>query len=194
MSNGALALWLAVAVPSVVGLLVPAFYDALFRDPSRIHDGQWWRLLTYVVVQDGGAVGTTVNLVFLAIVAATAVPPWGAARAVTLFLCGTMLFGVLAAFAWSASGGGNSAATFFLAAATAALVAVRRRSRVTIACASGELLIGGGLVVVGDGHGVVVLAGLVVVGDGHGVVVLAGLVAGALLATFTSPPDGMLGR
>lgn len=163
LSKSAIRLWLTVAVPSVIGLMSSGFYDALYRDPSRITDGgQWWRLLTAVVVQDGGTVGTVANLVFLGMVVSVAFPLWGSIRAVLLFVGGAVLFNLLATFVWDAPGAGNSAATFFLAAATVALVAYRRRSQLALMCAAVELTLGVALAVSGDAHGVVVIAGLIV--------------------------------
>ncbi|AZZ41737.1 hypothetical protein C0Z11_04965 [Acidipropionibacterium jensenii] len=47
-------LWLLAVVPSLVQLAVPALLPALERDWARIGSGQLWRLVTSVIVQDGG--------------------------------------------------------------------------------------------------------------------------------------------
>jgi hypothetical protein len=63
-------LWLVVAIPSMPQFVFPPLLRALEREPNQIeHHGQVWRVLTYVVVQDGGVVGTVSNLVLLAVVA-----------------------------------------------------------------------------------------------------------------------------
>ena len=49
----AVVLWLLIAVPSLLQIVVPAVLDALERDPTQIRDHQWWRIVTSVAVQDG---------------------------------------------------------------------------------------------------------------------------------------------
>ncbi len=56
------------AVVSVLGLIVPAVEVALRRDRTAIDHGQVWRLVTALVVQDGGVAGTVFNLAGLAAV------------------------------------------------------------------------------------------------------------------------------
>jgi len=73
----AVLLWLLVAVPSLLQLVRPGIYDLLSRQPMLIERGEWWRLLTSVLVQDGGALGTVYNLVTLALTASAAVALWG---------------------------------------------------------------------------------------------------------------------
>src|SRR5699024_6232591 len=62
-----MGLWGVVAVPSLLQFAVPAMYDAGRRDPSAISGGQWWRLITSMVLQDGGWLGAAFNLLTLAI-------------------------------------------------------------------------------------------------------------------------------
>lgn len=164
----ALALCLVVAVPSVLGLLVPAVFAATLRDPAAVLDGQWWRLATAIVVQDGGWPGFVSNLALLAVVGIIAGrvrrPGW----IWTVFLtCGVVFNAV--ALAWG-PGAGNSAATLALAAAVAASALRQRRDVRTAAIAAATA---------------VVAVVLLLLGDGHGVAVLLGLLAGAVL-----PPTG----
>jgi hypothetical protein len=105
---GAVALWLLVAVPSLVELGWPRVYDVLSRQPTLIGHGQLWRLITSVVVQDGGVIGTAYNLVTLGLTVPAAVALWRAGPALGLFLTGALVFNVPAAFVWHAAGGGNS--------------------------------------------------------------------------------------
>lgn len=160
--RAAVGLWLAVAVPSVVGLAVPAVYRALFRAPALVGDGQWWRLLTSAVVQDGGVAGAVFNLVALALVATFAVALRGAVRAVGLFVLGALAFDLAAVFLAPSPGAGNSGATFFLAASTVALVAARRRSGRALVAGTLVLALGVTLLLLRDAHGEAVVAGLVV--------------------------------
>ena len=89
----AIALWLIVAVPSLVQLPVPALLRALKRDPGQIRQhGQLWRLISSAVVHDGGIAGTAFNLVILAVVAVVAIRVWGAARGLVIFAVGAVGF------------------------------------------------------------------------------------------------------
>lgn len=158
----AVALWLTVAIPSVIGLVWSPLTEALRRDPERIRDGQIWRLLTSAVVQDGGVLGTGSNLVYLAVAAVLAVALWGPVRAVLLFVVGAVAFNIVFTYGWQAVGAGNSAATFFLAASTVGLLAVRAWGRTAAIGAAIEAVIGAILLVLDDGHAIAVLGGLVV--------------------------------
>ena len=54
----AVALWLIVAIPSLLQLPFPGLLHALERDPDQIRQhGQWWRLFTAAVVQESGRRG-----------------------------------------------------------------------------------------------------------------------------------------
>ncbi|ODT98487.1 MAG: hypothetical protein ABS81_27770 [Pseudonocardia sp. SCN 72-86] len=160
----AVALWLVVAVPSLLELAWHPIYDALSRQPDLIRDGQVWRLLTSVTVQDGGLPGTVSNLVWLAVLAPLAVHLWGPPRALGLFAFGVVAFDAMTTWVFPSPGGGNSAALFFLTATTTALLVVRRRHPLPLAVAVLVVAIGVFLVVRDDAHGLVMLGGLVVGG------------------------------
>lgn len=172
----AIGLWLAVAIGSVIGLVWPTFADALSRESQRIRDGQWWRLLTSVLVQDGGVAGTCANLVYLAIGAVVAVAVWGRLQAIAIFVVGAVVFNVIATYWWGVDGAGNSAATMFLVTATVGLLAVRACNLRTVLAAAAELAIGVVLLCLDDGHGVAVVGGL-----------LAGLAVAGVTAAATHP-------
>ncbi|MFC9834730.1 rhomboid family intramembrane serine protease [Rhodococcus sp. NPDC127530] len=168
----AVVLWLLIAVPSLLQIVVPAVLDALERDPTQIRDHQWWRIVTSVAVQDGGLAGTVVNLLVLAWVAPLAVRVWGGVRAVLLFVASQIIFGLFTAFLFPSPGAGNSGATLALAASFAGLVMQSKQRRVL--AASGGIVLAGVL--------------LVVVDDAHGLAVLTGALLGAALATVSPPP------
>lgn len=169
----AVVLWLLIAVPSLLQIVVPAVLDALERDPTQIRDHQWWRIFTSVAVQDGGLAGTVVNLLVLAWVAPLAVRVWGGVRAVLLFVASQIIFGLFTAFLFPSPGAGNSGATLALAASFAGLVVMQSKDR-RVLTASGGIVLAGVL--------------LVVVDDAHGLAVLTGALLGAALATVNPPP------
>ncbi|MFE5705527.1 rhomboid family intramembrane serine protease [Rhodococcus koreensis] len=169
----AVVLWLLIAVPSLLQIVVPAVLDALERDPDQIRDHQWWRIFTSVAVQDGGVAGTVVNLLVLAWVAPLAVRVWGGVRAVLLFVASQIIFGLFTAFLFPSPGAGNSGATLALAASFAGLVVMQSKEWWVLA-ASGGIVLAGVL--------------LVVVDDAHGLAVLTGALLGAALATVSPPP------
>lgn len=166
-------LWLVVAAGSLIQLVVPGLLDALARVPELVRDGQVWRLVTSVVVQDGGVAGTVSNLVLLAVVGCAAVPAWGAARSWALFLGGAIAFDLVTTFAFPSAGAGNSAATYLLGCALLGLRLVCGRTARTVTAA-----------VVAGAAGVLLLA----LRDAHGFAVLGGLAAGAVLASSAPPP------
>ncbi|SIS21668.1 rhomboid family intramembrane serine protease [Williamsia sterculiae] len=164
----AMALWGIVAIPSVVQFAVPELLRLLRRDPDliRIHH-ELWRLISSVVVQDGGVFGTVFNLVVLYLIAVVAVVTAGSWAALVVFVLGAVLFDLAAVYLFSSIGAGNSGATFALAASVVAMVAVRRPSTATVT----------GAVVV-----TAVAAGLIVARDAHGLAFAAGLVMGTMIA------------
>lgn len=141
-----------VAVPSLVQLTVaPALLDALGRDRAEIAHGQLWRLLTSLVVQDGGWSGAAFNLASLLVIGAAAERVWGGRRWLTVAAAagvGAQLWALVV----QPVGAGNSVVVFGLAAslATRALRASPRPQRVwAVICLAGSVV----LLVVGDLHG-----------------------------------------
>jgi hypothetical protein len=169
----AVALWLIVAIPSLLQFAFPGLLHALERDPDRIRQhGQWWRLLTSAVVQDGGVAGTVFNLVILAIVAVVALRAWGSVRGLIIFAVGVVGFNLATTFAWPSVGAGNSAATFTLAASVTGLAVVKVRGRVVAVV--GALTAGCGIF-------------LLALGDAHGSALVGGLVIGVLVGAISPP-------
>jgi hypothetical protein len=141
-----------VAVPSVLGLLSDRFYAALARDPDAIRRGQVWRLLTALVVQDGGVAGTIFLLVALWVFASRSVRLRGPGATVALLLVGGLAFQLLAAYVLDVPGAGSSGPVFFLATT---LLGSWRPFAVVLAVSVA-------LIVARDAHGSAFLAGLVV--------------------------------
>jgi membrane associated rhomboid family serine protease len=173
----AVALWLVVAVPSLLQAPFPGVLRSLERDPDLIRGhGQWWRLFTAVLVQDGGAAGTVFNLVVLALIGIVAVRVWGGTRALIIFGVAAVTFNIGATFVSPFAGAGNSASTFALATSVTGVAMVTRPQRVTALLAA-----------ITAGCGIALLALL----DAHGEAVLGGLVMGVLISAI-SPPDGRI--
>jgi membrane associated rhomboid family serine protease len=86
----------------------------LWRDRGAIADGEWWRLGTSLVFQDGGAIGTVANLALLAVVGVLVERALGRSRWIALYLAGAVA-GQLAGLALDQVGAGNSTAICGLA-------------------------------------------------------------------------------
>jgi len=111
-----ICLFSAVATPSLLQLVYPIILRTLERDPARIAGGEWWRLVTPLFVQDGGASGTAFNLISLLVVGTVAERIWNRAQTAALFFAGGIA-GEVAGLAWKPVGAGNSVGNFGLAAA-----------------------------------------------------------------------------
>ena len=170
--RAAVVLWAVVAVPSLVQIPAPVVLHAFERDPALLRDGHWWRILTSGMVQDGGVLGTVVNLGVLAAVAPMAVAVWGTWRAVFLLVASQIIVGLTMAFLFPSSGAGNSGATWALAASVVGLVVMSAAGRRELTI--GVAVLGGGVV-------------LVSLGDVHGFGVLTGALLGAAVATVIPP-------
>ncbi|MCC6314510.1 MAG: rhomboid family intramembrane serine protease [Thermomicrobiales bacterium] len=147
------------AVPSLLQLRYPAVLTTLQRDSAALARGEWWRLATPLVVQDGGIAGTIFNLVALLIVGTLGARVLGSRPWLTLYL----VVGVAAevvAYAWIHQGSaGNSVANFGVAAGLA-LMALRMRQKPAVAAGVATLLGGAALLLLGDLHGAAFAIGL----------------------------------
>ncbi|KAB8193707.1 rhomboid family intramembrane serine protease [Nonomuraea phyllanthi] len=115
------------AVPSLLQFALPGLQPALMRDPAAIRGGEWWRLGTALVVQDGGLLGTLFNLAFLAVLGYLAERSFGPARWLALYAAGAVT-GEAAGYLLDDQGAGNSIALCGLAAGLA-LAAEERTAR-----------------------------------------------------------------
>jgi membrane associated rhomboid family serine protease len=159
----AVALWLVVAIPSLLQIPFPGLLHTLERDPDQIRQhGEWWRLFTSAVVQDGGVAGTVWNLVILAVVGVVAIRVWGSVRGLIIFAVGVVGFNLATTFVWPSVGAGNSAATFVLAASVTGLAVVKARDRVTVLLAAVTAACAIILLVLLDAHGLAMLGGLLI--------------------------------
>jgi hypothetical protein len=156
----ATVLWAVVAVPSVIRLIEPSMVGVFRRDPVRTRDGEWWRVFTSALTQDGGVAGTIGTLVMLAIITIAAVRVWGWQRAVALFVVGQLLWGLFTSFVEPSVGAGVSGASFVMAASLAGLWPVVGARRTLLVASAGTFVVGVLLVILDDAHGVAVLIGM----------------------------------
>ena len=113
---------------SVTGLLVEPVLLALRRDPAALADGQLWRLLTALLVQDGGVPGTVFNLLGLLRWASRPSAGW-AARLGAGYLAGGLTGELVGWAGWQPIGAGNSVGVCGLAGALAVALLRARTTR-----------------------------------------------------------------
>lgn len=156
-----LAVVAITAGPSVLQFPFPVILDTLRRDQDRLLGGQWWRLVTPLVVQDGGAIGTVSNLTLLVLLGGVATLLLGWRRWLLLYV-GTGIASEIVAYAWLRQGfAGNSIANVGVAAGLVVLALRARRASVAtlavVALVSGLLLLAAGNL-----HGAAFVIGLTI--------------------------------
>ena len=162
---------IAIGIPSLGQFAWPQLGEALARDPeATLQRGEWWRVATALLAQDGGPAAAIFNLVVVALVMLIGGAVWGWWRAILLFVgCSIVLN--LAALGWG-PGGGTSFASDGLLMATSARLAFDggppQRWAAAIQLAAGIVLIAAG--------------------DAHGVALVLGFALGAALTAFSRPP------
>jgi membrane associated rhomboid family serine protease len=162
-----LALAAGTLAVSTWGNLDPGILDALRRDRALLRDGEWWRLVTPLVVQDGGWPGTVFNLAILLLLGATVETLFGW-RVLTGVYLSAGLASEIAAYTVMQHQGyaGNSVAVMGLAGLLVASYLGVQPPQARVAGAIG--LVGGiGLIATANLHGagfaVGVLAGVALV-------------------------------
>ena len=110
------------AAVSTAGLITDSVLLALRRDAIAISDGQLWRLLTSLLVQDGGVTGTVFNLLGLALVGIAAERRFGWRAWLVAYLVGGLSGEVAGWAGWQPDGAGNSVGVCGLAGALAMVV------------------------------------------------------------------------
>ena len=109
----AVGLTLLTGTVSVAGLISPAVLGTLERTPAVLQ-GEAWRWLSSLLVQDGGVLGTVSNLIFLALLGAGAEQVVGRKTMIFCYLTAG-LTGQVAGALWQPVGAGNSVAVCGLA-------------------------------------------------------------------------------
>jgi membrane associated rhomboid family serine protease len=148
-----------VGIPSILQFFYPVMLDLFQRDLTRFVQGEWWRLVTPLFVQDGGLAGTLFNLVSLLLVGILAEQFWGSLPVLLIFFLGGFV-GEIAGFAWQPVGAGNSVANFALAGSILTACLLRRPNRLVLSMTL--LALSTYIVLVGlhDIHGPAAIAGM----------------------------------
>jgi rhomboid protease GluP len=156
-----LAVFVVTAAFSGAQFVWPGVLTALQRDPDKLLDGQVWRLVTPLVVRDGGATGTITNLTTLLLLGIPAALLLGPRRWLILYL-GTGIASEVVAYTLLQQGfAGNSIADVGLAAGLAVAALSSRRLPITLV-GSATLSVGLGLLIAGDLHGAAFWIGVVI--------------------------------
>jgi len=105
--------WAITAAMAAWQVADPSVLDALRRDPAALRRGEWWRVLSPLLVQSDGWAQIVANLVFLAVIGYFAERRFGRARWLVLYLTGGIV-GEVAGYAFEPHGAGTSVAIFGL--------------------------------------------------------------------------------
>ena len=120
MPYATLLLAVAIVIPTTLQFFVPTMLQMFERDYTKFLQGEWWRLITSLFVQDRGLSGSIFNLVSILLMGMVAEELWGSQKWLILFFGGGILSQVVA-FGWQPVGAGTSVANFSLAGGTAVL-------------------------------------------------------------------------
>jgi membrane associated rhomboid family serine protease len=148
-----------VAASAASQLIFPALLPRFERNGPLVADGELWRLVTSIFVQDGGLGGTVSNLASLFLVGALAERYWGSRWWLAIFWVSAIAGGA-AGLAWQPVGAGTSIGTFGLAGSVAVANLRERQhpaSAVAAALATAAALL---LLLLKDIHGAAAVAGM----------------------------------
>src|SRR5215471_15439390 len=87
----------------------PVLVVALERTPGMLSSGQWWRLITPILINPEGWLQIIVNLLGIALVGAMVERLFGSGRWLILYLTGAIV-GELTGMVWQPEGAGSSVA------------------------------------------------------------------------------------
>ncbi|GAA0257636.1 rhomboid family intramembrane serine protease [Cryptosporangium japonicum] len=153
------AVFAVTAATTALGYAVPAFSDALARDPA-FFDGQVWRLVTPILVNPEGWGQVLTNGIGLLMFGAIAERVFGRRAWLALYLTGGVV-GEVYSYALEYYSAGSSVAVAGLLGGLAAWL-ISGAAKVALALRAGAgavLLLGVLLAATGDNHGAPLLAG-----------------------------------
>lgn len=162
---------LVLTVFGIMQAFSPLLQTLLERNMVLIFSGQWWRLFTSLLVQDGGLAGTIFNIIALLIIGSLAEQSWKRFEWLVIFLIGGILTNCLALF-WQPIGAGNSIANFSLAGSLFMLSFFVHKQKFSQII---SIL------------GVILALVLLCMHDIHGIAVFIGMIIGLLLSWKTRP-------
>lgn len=166
----AIVLVAVIGIPSIAQYLgASAIGDALRREPAlTLQHGEWWRVLTSLLAQDGGLVAAIFGLAVVAVAITFSTWIQGTWLTLAIFVFCSIVLNLLA-IGWGAVGGGTSFASDGTMLSVLALGLVALRNRIVMVAAI--IAIAGGivLVVLDDAHGVAILLGAAI-GAVHGAI------------------------
>ncbi|WP_157683295.1 rhomboid family intramembrane serine protease [Microlunatus soli] len=117
------------AVVSIPALFVPSIVTALQQDPGLIRHGQWWRLITPMLVQGYGIGQFVFNLAGIVLAGSAVERRTGPLRWLTIYLiAGVVSIAVTSAIFPDRVDSGSSAAVAGLIGALVVTTAIRRES------------------------------------------------------------------
>jgi membrane associated rhomboid family serine protease len=166
-----LAVLLLTSIMTGLQFFFPSLIVVLERTPGMLASGQWWRLITPILINPEGWRQIAVNLLGIAIVGAIVERLFGSARWLVLYLAGAVV-GELTGMVWKPEGGGSSVAICGLLGGLAAWL-MWRKTPVQPRFGGAILLLGGLL--------------LTVMRDLHGPPLVAGALAAAVMLSREAP-------
>jgi len=154
-------LFVVIAIPSTLQFAFPSILHALRRDGHKIlHDGQIWRILTSLTVQDGGVGGTLFNLAALVGFSVLATALLGQRRLLLLFFIGGIT-GEVVGLIWQPIGAGNSVGNLGMAGGILALALVHGPNLVARILGAAGVIVSLLLLLQRNIHGAALLAGII---------------------------------
>jgi rhomboid protease GluP len=113
------------ALTTAAQFAFPAVLDHLERDGAAFDHGQWWRLLTALLVQSSGWIQAVFNFAALTVVGPIAERVLGPGRWLAVYVLSGLAANGVSTAGWSPHGAGSSVAICGLVGALAALYLLR---------------------------------------------------------------------
>ena len=153
-----LAVLFITGIATLLQFCFPVFIATLERTPNMLAAGQWWRLITPILINPEGWSQIVFNLFGIAIIGFLVGRMFGSVRWLILYLAGAVV-GELAGSVWKPAGAGSSVAICGLLGGLAAWLLWRRQP--TQFRFGGAMILLGALVLTSmrDLHGPPVVAG-----------------------------------